>query len=148
MGTDLVVSLQIETSPGTYLELENPAGGYQTASEALAQRDVDFRQLVLDTPWTEGSVVVQSVRTNVVEPVSIWVTGPDHYTFDTRVQTLTNALEQLSYHIKRTLANSLQTWDCMPAKYSILTQAEYLWATRGLVRAQVPRYPTMTIASV
>lgn len=148
MATDLVVSCQLEISPGVFLQLEDDVNGYWIEAGTFASRDITYRQILLNTPWTEGSVAVQSVRENIVEPLSIFVTGPDHYTFDQRVQTVTGALEQLAYQVVRVIGNSQETWDCIPAQYTIVTQQEYLVATMGLIRAQVPRQPAVTRVAV
>lgn len=141
----LDISVKIQTPTG-WLDLEDPDSGYEVHAESLGERSVTYRKTEASSPWVEGTFPISAVRDNVVESLSIYVRGDTTYEFKRRVQVLTDAIEQLSYLLLVRIEDASEYWQCFPADYSIQTQHEYLHARLGVVRAQVPRLPAVTLA--
>lgn len=146
------LSVQLETSPGVFLELEDETNGREMGGGSFADRTITTKQRTVgdDQPWLRGTLVTASAPGNVVEMLEVWVTEADHYSFDQQVETIVKAItEQLSYQVIRTIGNSKETWTCMAStNVSVKTQKEYILATTGLISAQVPRLPDVTRVSV
>lgn len=147
MAIDLVVSCEIETPLGP-LQLEDPEGGYELHKESFSTRAVSKRNIEVTGDWTEGSDIDRSLRNNVTETLSVWVGGATQWEFQSRVNALTAALDQLAYSVTRVIGDAQEVWDCRPAEYTIETQQEYYVATTGLVKAQVPHKPAVVLTQV
>lgn len=145
---EISLSAVISTVNGD-LELEDEANGYKLHSDSLAQAAVTHRTVTANSPWLEGTYVTDSVRDNTTEALVVWVIGPTHFLWRSRMQALTDALDQLSYTIAVTIDDAVMGWVCpTPADYTIETQQEYIHATRGVVRAQVMRLPQVSLTRI
>lgn len=131
-------------APSGWLDLEDPANGYEAHRDTRGTRAVSWRKREISSNYVEGTFVNDAVRENVIEALAIYVRGDDPFQLDERVTALTNALEQLHYLVRARTGNLLETWSCMVAEYTIETSMEMQHATMALVRASVPRLPTVT----
>lgn len=147
MGKDLAVSVVIDTLLGP-LELEDLASGYELHKETIGLRATSYRKVEVSGDFTEGTDTQRAVRANVTEQLSVWVAGTTQFEFQTRVRALTDALEQLSYTITRTVGDAIEVWQCTTADYSLETSQEFLVATIGLIKATVPRKPAVALSQV
>lgn len=121
--------------------------------ESLAQRAVQHRKKVIESPWVQGSFVVRSVKDQVTEVISLWITGEPGGPSDAgrsvqdllteRVEQITDCFDQLEYEIAITMGNVREVWTCSTADYTITTEQAYLEAQTVLIRAQVPRQPSV-----
>lgn len=141
------LALSISTALGP-LALEDEANGYELHKDTFGTRNQSYRKTEVSGDWTEGTDVDRAVRENVVESVAVYVSGATHYQFATRLKALTDALEQLQYTITRQIGDLQEVWRCVPADYTVETGQELIFATMGLVRAQVPRKPAVTMTQV
>jgi hypothetical protein len=96
----------------------------------------------------EGTYVNDAVRENVTETVAIYVYGTTPYQLQTRVKALTDAFSQIRYAMRFRSGDLLETWDCGVADYVVQTPQEMINATRAVVKASVPRRPTVTTSQV
>jgi hypothetical protein len=133
---------------GGWLDLEDPQNGYEAHKDARAQQAVSWRKQEITSAYVEGAFVTEAVREMVVEPLVIYVHGATIYQLDQRVTALTQALSQLQFQVKAQLGNLLETWRCTVADYTVETTQEFLHSTMAVVRAQVPRQPSVTKAVV
>lgn len=134
----LDVSLRISTGHG-WLELNY--GAYELHRDTFSTTQRTMRRTQVTNPFVPGTFTVGAVPDNVTEAVAVWVEGDSHYEMDVAVQALVDALEQPSYLVEKRVNDSWQTWWCFAADVTIVTQAEYLYARKSLVQAQVPRLP-------
>ena len=145
--TAWTLEMAINTSLG-WLELEDPAGGYELHKDALATQQTTWRKQEVESPWVEGTFVNRAVRGNVPEAVVVWVAGSTPFELDQRVSAFTEAIGQLQFQIRVQIGDLLETWTCFPGDFTVETQQEYRFATIALVRATIPRLPTTTKVQV
>lgn len=144
------LSVQI-TSPTGVIELEDEANGYSLHGDTFASETYTHRKVEVNSPWLEGTYAVDAVLDNTVEALVVWVSGlaPDgtysHFLFRTRLNALKKCFDQISYQITRTIGDAVEAWDCEVSDYTVETQQEFLFATRGVLRVPVPRRPTATL---
>lgn len=148
--TDVDIAVAISLGAG-WLELEDEENGYEVGANSFAERTLTAKQRKVgeEAVWLKGSPTLASAPGNVTENLEVYVTAPDPFTFDTRVQVLVDAVGQLTFQIRRTIGNSRQTWDCYASpNVRIQTSQPFFVATTGLVAVEVNRYPDVTLESV
>lgn len=144
---DVQVTARISTPTG-WLDLEDPEGGYELHPETLSGGSVSYRTVIASSPWVEGDVATSAVRENVLEALSVWVTGDTPHEFYTRWKRLTDALEQRAFTVELTVEDAAFTWTVTrPAEHTTDTQQAFLVARTGLVRAKVARLPELTVGT-
>lgn len=143
MSTVLDFAVSI-TTPSGVLALENPVGGYSVHRESLGTRSITLRKKEITSPYVEGSFVPQAVRENVTEVLSVWVEGPNFATVDARIDALLAGYSQMQYIVTMRMGTLTETWRCSPADYTIEFSGEQRFSLLALVKAQIPRLPTLT----
>ena len=139
---------RIQTPTG-WLDLQDPANGYELHSEAFATRSVQARTNDAENEWVRGSYRVRAVPGNKVEQLYVWVGGPTQYDFRTRLEAFTSALEQIQYELEVTFGNAKERMFCMYSdNYTVETAQPMRHARIGLVRAAVPRLPDSIVTLV
>lgn len=147
MSDDLTLSCRILT-PSGWLQLEDETNGYVLHAESFASRQYTARKTDIDNEWVRGSYTVRATTGNVTEQLVTWVTGADQLAFRTRFYALTQALEQLQFQMEVSIGNAKETMFCMYAgDYTLETNQTFMAATRGLVRANIPRLPDVILGS-
>lgn len=143
----LDVSFEIETPTG-WLECEDPANGYELHKESFVNRATSHRKQEINSNWVEGSYVSQAVRENVVEEVAIYVRGDTPYELWARKQALLDGLEQLAFTARLRFGDLLETWNCEISDYTEESPMEMRFATMAVIRARIPRLPSLTRSQV
>lgn len=144
---DLDIAMAIQ-APSGWVELENLPGGYQVHKESRAEQATSWRKQEISSNFVEGTYVNDAVRENVTETVAVYVYGPTSFDLQARVKVLTDAFSQIRYSMRFRDGNLLTTWDCGVADFTVQTPQEMINATMAVVRAQVPRRPSVTTAKV
>lgn len=137
---DLTVRCRMTTEAG-WLDL-NDHFGYELEADTMNNRQVTHRKQEVQNPYVPGTFVVSSVPDNVIETVSVWVRGQNHYEMGKNIEVLEYAFSQLQYYMQWVVENHMVTWFCQVADYQVNTQREYRHARLAKFVAQVPRYPT------
>jgi hypothetical protein len=145
MGLD--VSFSIE-APSGWIELEDRENGYELHKEAKAERGTQWRKKEISSGYVEGTYVTEAVKENITEPVVVYVYGETPFELETRIIALTDAFDQLQYEIRMRNGDLLETWDCAVADYVVQSPQELINSTMAVVRATVPRRPSVTRAQV
>ena len=139
---DVDVSVQIQT-PSGFVELEDQAGGYELHAECFASRQVGQRKSEVTAEWYGGTYVWGSVPDQVAEDLVFYVSGATPYETATRLQTVVDAFESLSWQLVYRFGDLQETWQCTPADYSLESNQPLMFATKVIVRARVPRNPVV-----
>ena len=145
MALDIAFSIH---APSGWLDLDDAAGGYEAHKDTRAGQSVTWRKQEIESPYVEGTFVNEAVRENVSEALAIYVRGGSPFELRQRVTALTDALSQLQYEVRMVEGNAQETWDCSVADYTIETPQEMINSTMALVRATVPRRPTVILEEV
>lgn len=138
----LAVLAEIET-PGGWLQLQDPDNGYELHKDSFNGSSVGSRKTTIESDWVEGEYVTRAVRTNVNENVAVWVEGATPFECWGRVEAFVAGLEQLQFKLRATFADSRETWTCFYSDYQIESSQEMRFSTLVLVRATIPRLPTL-----
>lgn len=138
----LAVTAEIET-PGGWLSLEDPENGYSLHKESFASRQFTSRKVELEGDWVEGSYVARAVRGNTNETLAVFIEGATPFEREMRQQELVSGLEQLQYRMRVTEGDSRETWTCFYTDYQLEATQELRFSTLVILRATVPRLPTV-----
>ena len=134
--------------PAGWIDLEDPANGYEAHKDTRASQAVTWRKHEITSAYVEGTFVNEAVKENVTEALVVTVSGASHFELQTRVQAILDALSQLRYEVKARIGNAEETWTCSVADYTVESSQELLNSGKVIVRAQVPRMPTVTLLEV
>lgn len=140
MTTPLLVVTCVLSAAAGPLDLE--AGAYELEKGSFEEISVSWRKSEVENRWVEGTYLTSAVRAQVVRPLNVWVTGTTRASYKAAREALVTALEQLSYTLSFGIDGESTTWRCQVADYAIREQQEYLFGFTGLIRAQVPTFPT------
>ena len=124
-----------------WIQLENPNGGYELHTDTFGQRQVTHRKVEVESEWIEGSYTQRSLRANVMETVSVWVTGASSGEMMKRVRAITDTLDQPSFRIYWEVDGYKEVWICQSSDYVIESSQPMLFARKVLVKATIPRLP-------
>ncbi len=130
------------SAPGGAITLTSSP--YRLEAETRREQGVTKRKSEATNPFVEGTYVVSSVRENVAEQVSVYVKAADDSATYNAVKRLTDALDQIVFTMTFAHGGMTETWTCFSADYTIGTQHEFQHAGLAVVRATVPRLPTVT----
>lgn len=128
-----------------WLQLQDPAAGFELHAETFSTKTVTHKKVDVESEWIEGSWTQRSLRNNITEMVSVWITGRSGAEMMGRVRRLTNALDQPSFRIYWEVDGYKELWYCQSADYTIESSQPMLFARQVLVKASVPRLPKVVI---
>lgn len=135
--------------PSGWIDLEDEANGYTLHDDFANSRATTQRKTDTMGDWVEGTFTVRAVRENVTESVAVWVDGTTPYQLATKVEALTDALDQLAFQMVVRFGDSEETWQIVqPADHVEAYDKAYRFSTLCLVRATVSRLPTLTRVQV
>lgn len=150
---DIFVSVEV-SGPAGIIECEDVDNGYSLHSDSFATETHTHRTVEVNSPWLEGTYAVDTVLDNTVEALVVWVAGnaPDgtdsQFLFRSRLNALKRCFDQLSYQVVRTIGDAIEIWDCEVSDYTVETQQEFIFATRGVLRVPLPHRPTVVLSAV
>lgn len=145
--TDITVVVQIEGLID-WFDLEDEVNGYVMHADSFASKQQQLRTVEAEGDYVEGTYTLRAVRGNVVEDVVVIVSGATNYEFRTRLQTVTDALEQLTFGMRVTLGDAKETWTCFASDYTVETSQPFHVAKKGILRSRVKHLPAVTLEQV
>ena len=87
---------------------------------------------------------MRAIDGNVVETVAVYVRGASPFELEERIAAFVAGLHQLQYRFRLTIGNMREEWTCQYSDFTVEADQPLRFATMALVRAQVPRLPTLT----
>lgn len=139
--TDLTVSVLITTPAASTMELN--ADPYRAEASSRSTQQTAWRKVMATNPYVEGSYPVSAVKDNIVEQLSVYVTGSTSADLRAKLEALKACLDQLSYSIAWSVGGDVEYWKCFTAEYSMESSQPLQVARKALLKAQVPRLPTL-----
>lgn len=136
----MIVDLTVTTATGLISLNTTP---YRLSGETFGSASVTHRRTELKSPYLEGTYVVNSLRENIIETVSVWV-GEDGLTeseLEAAVTALTEALDQVQFQAVKTKDGHSVLWNCYASDYTRVAQREYQHAGKVRVDVQLVRDP-------
>jgi hypothetical protein len=103
---------------------------------------VQWNRKQLEVPWVDGQVTVERHRTNVTEPLSVYVAGSSIAELDTRLGTLISAFHQDRFTFQLVVGGANHAWDCEAADIQqVLYDNVHVYNRYVTVTFAVPRKP-------
>lgn len=133
----------ILTTPSGPLSLNTAP--YRLAGGSLESSSVTHRRTELQSPFLEGSYVVNSVRENTIVPVSVYVEADTQTELRDAREVLTAALDQVQFTATVVLDEASEMWHCYASDYTVNAPRELLHATKIRVDAQLVRDPKVEV---
>jgi hypothetical protein len=145
--SDLALSVLLSTSTTSWLELNDKAV-YRVAEGSFASRQVSHRRLSAQSQFLEGEYVYSSVRSNVTEPLNVYVQGATQYAAEAALNSLITALEQTTFTVVRTVGDARYTLSCYASDYTLSADRPLLHAKRILAQIQLLQDPVTVLTQV
>jgi hypothetical protein len=140
--TDITTAATVTRSLLSMADLSiNDHTNYVVAGPAIMAGSVQWDRKQVSAPWVDGDVTVARRRTNVMEPLSVYVAGTDHAGMMTNLRTLRDAFVQDRYTLAFTINSEMIAWDCEAADYSVLFDTAHVHARYCVATFQIPRKP-------
>ena len=146
--SDLSAISLVLNAPSGMIELQDPGSGYSLASDTFSTKATTHRKQEIQSEWMDGTFYGRSAKENVIETISVWVSGSSQYEFTRRMDALVEGFEQLQYSMAKTVGDAYTLWTCFVADHTIETNQSFINATTGLLKLQVPRLPNVVLSQV
>lgn len=144
--SDLTTTCLVNTPEG-WLNL-NDGVVFTLAAGTIESSSTTHRRQELTNPFLEGSYVVNALRENVTEAISVYVRGETHGDMREALEVLKSAFDQVSFDMVIAQGGATQTWHCYASDYEVNTRREFLYATMAQVSISVVRAPEVDLESV
>ena len=118
-GNDFELVFDAEISDAGRLHSLNDHFNFKVSPEGFGINAQTFRRKDVTSDYFEGSYNVHSVRDNTKRSVEVWVYGADQTQVTENILDLVNWFTADAYNIRIRTGDSLETWLCQPADYSI-----------------------------
>lgn len=130
------------------LALQND-GVYHLVEGGTSVGAQSFRKITTQSPYTEGRLVVASVKDVAIGLVTVRVLGSTRAEMGTRIEALIAAFEQDEYTIAFDFDGFSMTWNCEAADWALGTDngalsGPHLQAKQQNVEFSVPHTPGWT----
>ena len=117
---------------------------YRVQGDTMAEYRVSMRRQEATNPYVDGTFLVNAVRENIEEAISVYVYSHDHLALVEAVDAVVDAFTQLSYRTYVEIDGSCQVWSCYAAtEVSVQSGREFKHARMAQVNATVPRLPAV-----
>jgi hypothetical protein len=120
----------------------NDHSKYVLAGPMAFGGQVQWNRRQVEAPWVDGQITVERHRTNVTEPLSIYVAGTSLGDLDTNLGVLLAAFMQDRYTFQLVVGGANHAWDCESADVSqVLYDTAHVYNKYVTVTLAVPRKP-------
>lgn len=135
-------SMEIELG-GSWLDL-NDQLNFKVGGQTMAQEQVTWRKVTVESPVVEGSYTVHAVKAMVTEQVQIWVYGGDHVQVQENRQKLEQLFSRLDYRVRFSFDAYREYWRCQTAEWTTERSQVMTHNQMVAITFTVPRFPTVT----
>lgn len=136
--------LEIQRADDTWLSL-NDGINYKVAADSFETSAIQYRRTEVTSPYVGGSFLVHAVPQNAMETVQVYCYGASFFAAQTNVTNLINAIAQLRYQVRKSVADTVYTYSCYTADYSVTGSNVYVASKMIPVTLQIPRLPQVSI---
>lgn len=141
--TDLTISALVSRTQLALADLDiNDHVDYVLAGPQAFGGAVQWSRKQVSAPWVDGEITVERHRTNVTEPLSVYVAGTSISDLDANLGTLIAAFQQDRFTFQLVVGGANHAWDCEAADISqVLYDTTHVVAKYVTVTFAVPRKP-------
>lgn len=133
----------IEVFTGSRWMSLNDHVNYIVGSTSLGETSQTFSKITSKSSMYDGEWVVHATKDNVNETIQVYVLGATHSAVEDNRTIAINAFTQLSYNIRVSVGNHVETWRCFPADYNLDRGHIMAHNFRETLTFSVPRYPNV-----
>lgn len=114
---------------------------YRIAAGSFENQQTTFRRSEVQSPYVEGTFVINALRENVTETLDVIVEDRARLPLVDAVRALGTALCQVRYTVQVQIRRDIFTWQAYAADHTVQTKREFVHARLAQVRAEIPRDP-------
>jgi hypothetical protein len=100
-----------------------------------------LRRQQTSSPFVAGTFTVNETPEDVMEQVSVIVTGDTHHDMETAKDRLIEALQASAYRMVFGVEDTVEVWRAKAADVTVSSSQPLMFARKCIVAAQVPRHP-------
>lgn len=142
MSSQITVAARISTPYG-WLYL-GQGTQYRLGAGSFENQQTTFRRSEVQSPYVEGTFVINALRENVTESLDVIVEERPNLGTADAVRALGAALSQVRYAVQVQIRRDVWTWQAYAADHSVQTKREFVHARLAQVQAEIPRDPNVT----
>lgn len=135
----------VEVSLGSRWMSLNDHVRYVVGAASLEDSSISMRNTTASSSMYDGAWVVHSARDNVAETLEVRVLGPTSSMVEEYAADLVEAFKQLTYRVRVSINDHVETWQCFPADHSRSRGHVYSHNVMQVVRLSVPRLPDVDV---
>jgi hypothetical protein len=117
---------------------------YRLGAGSFENQQTTFRRSEVQSPYVEGTFVINALRENVTESLDVIVEDRLNLGTADAVRALGTALSQVRYAVQVQIRRDVWTWQAYAADHTVQTKREFVHARLAQVQAEVPRDPNVT----
>lgn len=118
---------------------------YRIGAGSFENQQTTFRRSEVQSPYVEGTFVINALRENVTESLNLIVEPRLTLPLTDAVRAVGAALSQVRYTVQVQIRRDIFTWQAYAADHTVSTKREFLHANIAEVKAEVPRDPNVTL---
>lgn len=142
MSSQITVAARISTPYG-WLYL-GQGTQYRLGAGSFENQQTTFRRSEVQSPYVEGTFVINALRENVTESLDVIVEERPNLGTADAVRALGAALSQVRYAVQVQIRRDIWTWQAYAADHTVQTKREFVHARLAQVQAEIPRDPNVT----
>lgn len=146
MSSQITVAARISTPYG-WLYL-GQGTQYRLGAGSFENQQTTFRRSEVQSPYVEGTFVINALRENVTESLDVIVEERPNLGTADAVRALGSALSQVRYSVQVQIRRDVWTWQAYAADHTVQTKREFVHARLAQVQAEIPRDPNVTYERV
>lgn len=141
MSSQITVAARISTPYGWLYVGQGTQ--YRVAAGSFENQQTTFRRSEVQSPYVEGTFVINALRENVTESLDVIVEDRPDLGTANAVRALGTALSQVRYAVQVQIRRDVWTWQAYAADHTVQTKREFVHARLAQVQAQIPRDPNV-----
>jgi hypothetical protein len=122
----------------------NDHTNYVLAGPNVMGGTVQWDRQTVSAPWVDGDITVARRRGNVMDQITIYVTGSDQSALNSNISTLISAFTQDRFGMQISTGGANHAWDCECADYQVEWDTVHVYAKYVKVTFTIPRKPVPT----
>ena len=121
---------------------------YRINKGSFENSAVQFRRDEVTNSFVEGKFLVNALRENVTENLSIYAFANTVSALKANIDAVTSAVTNLHFYVEVTIENSKRVWTCQASDYTVAITNEFLHNRQALINVNLIRLPSETVYTV
>lgn len=139
LSLDITCLVQI---PEGWLDV-NDGTQFALHRETRGTYQMTLRRQTTQSQFVAGTFTINETPEDVSETLAVIVTGQTHHDMETAKDRLVEALTAAQFQVVWAVEDTVETWEAKAADITVTSEQPMLFARKCVVRAQVPRHPSV-----